>query len=135
VEPIAEPIQALIDALYNRGVISDPNRRPNQCTINIYEEGNWLPAHIDNREFSRPIITTSLLSEQEMVMGEKIILTEDGMFKDVQFRLRLPIGSVVCLGGNAADLAQHAVPAASSKRISFTLRHLPDHINVQQSQY
>lgn len=61
-----------------------------------------------------------------MVMGKALRLSEDGVYDDVAFRLRLPIGSVVCLAGNAADLVQHALPSATDRRISFTFRHLPE---------
>lgn len=78
---------------------------------------------MDNVGFTRPIVTVSLLSEQEMVLGEHIRLVSDGVFEG-EFRLRLPPGSAVALRRHAANVSRHAVPAVTARRISFTLRRL-----------
>lgn len=53
--------------------------RPDACTINIYESGQWIPPHVDSFKFARPFCTVSLLSEQATVFGEHMAeLVVDG---------------------------------------------------------
>ncbi|KAI4330358.1 hypothetical protein MLD38_028655 [Melastoma candidum] len=40
------------------------------------------------------------------------------------FSIPLPVGSVLVLSGNGADMAKHAVPAVPTKRISITFRRM-----------
>ena len=101
--------------------------RPNSCTVNVYETGNWVPGHIDNKAFSRPFGSVSLCSVQEIVFGRNIARGGDGHFQDERlFRLKMPLGSFVKLESTAADMVQHALPATDDFRISLTFRRLPN---------
>ena len=42
------------------------------------------------------------------------------------FAIPLPVGSVLVLNGNGADVAKHCVPAVPSKRISITFRKMDE---------
>ena len=67
-----EPVLVeLIDLLIKHGVIKD-TERPDQCTVNVYSPGMWLPPHVDNCKFISPLITVSLVSEQSVVFGKDI---------------------------------------------------------------
>ena len=46
-----------------RGVVAAADR-PDSCIVNLYERGDCIPPHIDHRDFARPFVTLSLLSEQ-----------------------------------------------------------------------
>ena len=77
-----------------------------RLTTYSYSEGDCIPPHIDHHDFTRPFVTLSLLSEQEIVFGQTISSPRDGEF-DGAFRKRLPLGSVMVLDGNGADAATH----------------------------
>ena len=38
--------------------------RPDSCIVNLYQEGDCIPPHVDHHDFARPFVTLSLLSEQ-----------------------------------------------------------------------
>jgi alkylated DNA repair protein alkB family protein 5 len=40
--------------------------------------------------------------------------------------ISLPVGSVLILSGNGADVAKHCVPSVPTKRISITFRRMDD---------
>ena len=61
-------------------------------------------------------MTLSLLSEQPILFGKEIKIVEDGIF-DAPVRVALPVGSVLVLNGNGADVAKHCVPAVSGERV------------------
>lgn len=120
VAQIPECVHKLVTLLQETNIVDD---EINQCTINVYEKGNWLPAHVDNVLFERPFYTVSLLSEQTIVMGERIEMPQDGHFNG-QLDVRLPIGSVLKMSGASAGPTKHAVPSVTARRVSFTLRKL-----------
>ena len=64
-------------------------------------------------------MTLSLLSEQPILFGKEIKIVEDGIF-DAPVRVALPVGSVLVLNGNGADVAKHCVPAVSGERVSIS---------------
>lgn len=84
-----------------------------------------IPPHIDSHDFSRPFVTLSLLSEQPILLGLQIQVMSDGEFA-APFALPLPVGSVLVLSGNGADVAKHCIPAVSAPRISLTFRRVAD---------
>ena len=88
-----------------------------------YSEGDCIPPHIDHHDFVRPFVTLSLLSEQPILFGKEIKIVEDGIF-DAPVRVALPVGSVLVLNGNGADVAKHCVPAVSGERVSITFRKM-----------
>ena len=53
----------MVARLEARGVVAAADR-PDSCIVNVYERGDCIPPHIDHRDFARPFVTLSLLSEQ-----------------------------------------------------------------------
>jgi alkylated DNA repair protein alkB family protein 5 len=118
----------IIDRMVSRGIF-DARTRPNSCIVNFYSEGDCIPPHIDHHDFTRPFVTLSLLSEQPILFGEKIAIVDDGEF-DAPFSLPLPLGSVLVLDGNGANVAKHCVPAVCSDRVSITFRKIGPKIKM-----
>jgi len=96
---------------------------PDSCIINIYDEGDCIPPHIDHHDFVRPFCTLSLLSECCILFGGNLKIIGPGLF-DGPVSIPLPVGSVLVLKGNGADVAKHAVPAVPTRRISITFRKM-----------
>ncbi|KAM7263376.1 hypothetical protein ACFE04_001059 [Oxalis oulophora] len=98
---------------------------PDSCIVNIYEEGDCIPPHIDNHDFVRPFCTISFLSECDIVFGTNLEIIGPGEFAG-PISIPLPVGSVLVLQGNGADVAKHCVPAVPAKRISITFRRMDE---------
>ena len=114
----------IVDRLGECGVWVGTGQRPDACTINVYEEGMWLPPHVDSDKFMRPFFTLSLVSEQESVFGE-IIDGHEGEWTSGA-RIKMPVGSVLRVDGYAGGpKCLHAVSRTrDSRRISLTFRKL-----------
>lgn len=125
-----EPVLVeLIDLLIEHGVIKD-TERPDQCTVNVYSAGMWLPPHVDNCKFISPLVTVSLVSEQSVVFG-KIIDGENGTWEG-ELELPMPIGSALRVAGEAIGPDyMHAIPKTTARRISFTLRRLNEDVKMK----
>ncbi|KAE8668898.1 hypothetical protein F3Y22_tig00112281pilonHSYRG00042 [Hibiscus syriacus] len=98
---------------------------PDSCRVNIYEEGDCIPPHIDNHDFVRPFCTVSFLSECNILFGSNLKVVDAGEFSGPT-AIPLPVGSVLVLNGNGTDIAKHCVPAAPTKRISITFRRMDE---------
>jgi len=118
----------LLDRMTAAGIFTRATR-PDSCIINFYSEGDCIPPHIDHHDFSRPFVTLSLLSEQSILFGTDIAILDQGDF-DAPVRLALPIGSVLVLNGNGADVAKHCIPAVSKDRISITCAPSSVHLRL-----
>ena len=116
------------------------------CTVNNYETGQWIPAHVDNHKFARPFATLSLLSEQVIDFaspnGRAGQCCGHGGGDDEHggcsggrdeaaaaaggsnWRVSLPVGSLLVLDGQSADELSHAVPPVTARRISLAFRRL-----------
>ena len=71
-----------------------------------------IPPHIDHHDFSRPFCTISLLSEQEIMFGHKLIPLSAGNFVGAtceSFLLPLPVGARTCKHPRHACLRASAV--------------------------
>ena len=112
----------VVDRMVGRGIFSQ-RTRPDTCIVNFYSEGDCIPPHIDHHDFTRPFVTLSLVSEQSILFGTDIKIVDQGEF-DAPFALPLPVGSVLVLDGNGADVAKHCVPSVRSDRISITFRRI-----------
>lgn len=64
---------------------------PDSCIVNIYEEGDCIPPHIDHHDFLRPFCTLSLLSECNIVFGSKPKIVGPGDFQG-SISIPLPTG-------------------------------------------
>ncbi|CAN4078757.1 unnamed protein product [Withania somnifera] len=124
VDPLPDLLKVMIRRLV-RWHVMPSTCVPDSCIINIYEEGNCIPPHIDNHDFVRPFCTVSFLSECNIVFGSNLKIVGPGEFAGA-IAIPLPVGSVLVLNGNGADVAKHCVPAVPSKRISITFRRMDE---------
>ncbi|KAJ7966331.1 oxidoreductase, 2OG-Fe(II) oxygenase family protein [Quillaja saponaria] len=124
VDPIPRLFKVIIRRLIQWHVLP-PTCVPDSCIVNIYEEGDCIPPHIDNHDFVRPFCTVSFLSECNIVFGSNLKAVGAGEFAG-SVAIPLPVGSVLVLNGNGADVAKHCVPAVPTKRISITFRKMDE---------
>ncbi|KAK8717607.1 hypothetical protein V6N13_044868 [Hibiscus sabdariffa] len=124
VDPIPNLFKVIIRRLIGWHVLP-PTCVPDSCIVNIYEEGDCIPPHIDNHDFVRPFCTVSFLSECEILFGSTLKVVGPGEFSG-SFAISLPVGSVLVINGNGADVAKHCVPAVPTKRISITFRRMDE---------
>ncbi|KAF7830393.1 RNA demethylase ALKBH9B-like [Senna tora] len=122
IDPIPDLFKVMIRRLIKWHVLP-PTCVPDSCIVNIYEEGECIPPHIDNHDFIRPFCTVSFLSECKMVFGSNLKIVGPGEY-DGPVAIPLPVGSVLVLNGNAANVAKHCVPPVPAKRISITFRRM-----------
>ncbi|KAJ9564482.1 hypothetical protein OSB04_000448 [Centaurea solstitialis] len=124
VDPIPHLFKVIIKRLVKWHVLP-PTCVPDSCIVNIYDEGDCIPPHIDNHDFLRPFCTVSFLSECNIRFGTNLKIEGPGEFSGA-FSIPLPVGSVLVLNGNGADVAKHCVPAVPTKRISITFRKMDE---------
>ncbi|XP_073002809.1 RNA demethylase ALKBH9B-like [Typha latifolia] len=123
-----DPIPPLLKMMIRRMVawhVLPPTCVPNSCIINIYDKDDCIPPHIDHHDFVRPFCTVSFLSECNILFGTELKVVAPGEFAG-SASIPLPLGSVLILKGNGADVAKHCIPAVPSKRISITFRKMDD---------
>jgi len=124
VEPIPPILEKLIDHLTSIGALPAAVR-PDTIIINVYNEGDCIPPHIDHPIYPRPFSTLSLLSPASMLLGTYIKALGDGRFK-APFDLTAKPRSLIVFNGNGADMAKHCIPPVATRRISITMRRMPD---------
>ncbi|KAL5769244.1 hypothetical protein ACOSQ2_016027 [Xanthoceras sorbifolium] len=127
-EEEVDPLPLLFKQMIKRMVrwhVLPPTCIPNSCVVNIYDEGDCIPPHIDHHDFLRPICTVSFLTECNILFGSNLKVTGPGEFSG-PVSIPLPVGSVLILNGNGANIAKHCVPAVPAKRISITFRKMDD---------
>ncbi|KAJ6367237.1 hypothetical protein OIU77_003577 [Salix suchowensis] len=122
VDPMPDLFKVIIRRLV-RWHVMPPTCVPDSCIVNIYEEGDCIPPHIDSHDFVRPFCTVSFLSACNIVFGSRLKIVGPGDF-DGPIAIPLPVGSVLVLNGNGADVAKHCVPSVPTKRISITFRKM-----------
>ncbi|MQL78932.1 hypothetical protein Taro_011378 [Colocasia esculenta] len=124
----ADPIPQLFKVIVKRLIrwhVLPPSCTPDSCIVNIYEPGDCIPPHIDSHDFVRPFCTISFLSECNIVFGFNLKVAGPGDFIG-STAIPLPVGSVLVLKGNGADVAKHCVPGVAQKRISITFRKMDE---------
>uniref|UniRef100_A0A1J3E2K1 RNA demethylase ALKBH5 n=1 Tax=Noccaea caerulescens TaxID=107243 RepID=A0A1J3E2K1_NOCCA len=124
VDPLPSLFKVIIRRLIKWHVLP-PTCVPDSCIVNIYDEGDCIPPHIDNHDFLRPFCTISFLSECNILFGSNLRVEGPGEFSGL-YSIPLPVGSVLVLNGNGADVAKHCVPAVPTKRISITFRKMDE---------
>ncbi|OVA00644.1 Oxoglutarate/iron-dependent dioxygenase [Macleaya cordata] len=124
VDPIPPLFRSMIQRMVKWSVLP-PTCVPDSCIVNIYEEGDCIPPHIDHHDFLRPFCTVSFLAECNILFGSNLDIVGDGEFSG-PVSIPLPIGSVLVLKGNGADVAKHCVPGVPAKRISITFRKMDE---------
>lgn len=90
-EAMPPELEALSDRLVRWGIVPRAIR-PNSAIINVYEPGDCIPPHIDHHDFVRPFVTLSLLSEQPIMFGQRLIPLSPGNFGGSDYYIRLPQG-------------------------------------------
>ncbi|XP_050228805.1 RNA demethylase ALKBH9B [Mercurialis annua] len=124
VDPIPDLFKVIIRRLVKWHVLP-PTCVPDSCIVNIYDEGDCIPPHIDNHDFLRPFCTVSFVSECNILFGTNLKILGAGEF-DGSIAVPLPVGSVLVINGNAADVSKHCVPSVPMKRISITFRKMDE---------
>lgn len=124
VDPIPQLFKVMIKRLVKWHVMP-PTCIPDSCIVNVYDVGDCIPPHIDNHDFVRPFCTVSFLSQCSIVFGLNLNVDGPGQFVG-PIALPLPVGSVLVINGNAADVAKHCVPSVPMKRISITFRRMDE---------
>ncbi|KAM7251860.1 hypothetical protein ACFE04_023743 [Oxalis oulophora] len=124
VDPMPDLFKVIIRRLVKWHVLP-PECVPDSCIVNIYEKDDCIPPHIDHHDFVRPFCTVSFLSECNILFGTMLKSVIAGEFSGT-FDIALPVGSVLVLQGNGADVAKHCVPAVHAKRISITFRKMDE---------
>ncbi|KAI0497989.1 hypothetical protein KFK09_021230 [Dendrobium nobile] len=123
-----DPIPPLLKEMIKRMVswhVLPPSCIPNSCIVNIYDMDDCIPPHIDHHDFVRPFCTVSFLSECNIVFGTELKRNGPGDFSG-SASIPLPLGSVLVLNGNSADVAKHCVPVVPTRRILITFRKMDD---------
>ncbi|XP_024006282.1 uncharacterized protein LOC18011450 [Eutrema salsugineum] len=124
-----DPLPCLFKVIIRRMVkwhVLPPTCVPDCCVVNIYDEGDCIPPHVDNHDFLRPFCTVSFLSECNILFGSNLKVEETGEYSGGSYSLPLPVGSVLVLNGNGANVARHCVPEVPTKRISITFRKMDE---------
>ncbi|KAI3715719.1 hypothetical protein L6452_22705 [Arctium lappa] len=124
VDPLPPIFKRMIKRMVRWHVLP-PTCVPNSCIVNIYEEGDCIPPHIDHHDFLRPFCTISFLTECNILFGSNLKIVGPGEFAG-PVSIPLPTGSVLILKDNGADVAKHCVPAVPAKRISITFRRMDE---------
>ncbi|XP_068639930.1 RNA demethylase ALKBH9B-like [Aristolochia californica] len=124
VDPLPQLFKVIIRRLVGWHVLP-PSCVPDSCIVNMYEPGDCIPPHIDHHDFVRPFCTVSFLSECNILFGSDLRIAGPGEFTG-STAIPLPVGSVLVLKGNGADVAKHCVPAVPTKRISITFRKMEE---------
>ncbi|XP_020533020.1 RNA demethylase ALKBH9B isoform X2 [Jatropha curcas] len=114
IDPMPDLFKVIIRRLVRWHVLP-PTCVPDSCIVNIYDEGDCIPPHIDNHDFVRPFCTVSFVSECNIVFGSNLTVVGAGEFSG-SIAIPLPVGSVLVLNGNAADVSKHCVPSVPTKR-------------------
>lgn len=68
-----------------------PTCVPNSCIVNIYDEGDCIPPHIDHHDFVRPFCTISFLTQCNILFGSNLKIIGAGEFAG-PFSISLPVG-------------------------------------------
>lgn len=66
---------------------------PDSCIVNIYDEGDCIPPHIDHHDFLRPFCTVSFLTESNILFGSRLEILSPGEFSG-PVSIPLPMGYV-----------------------------------------
>lgn len=49
--------------------------------MNVYEVDDCIPPHIDHHDFDRPFCTISLLSQEDIMFGSRLVPEAPGVFR------------------------------------------------------
>jgi hypothetical protein len=89
-DPQSSSSSKLSGMCYRWGILPK-HKEPDTAIINVYDVEDCIPPHIDHHDFDRPFCTISLLSEQHIMFGSKIISRGPGDFV-CDYEMPLPTG-------------------------------------------
>ncbi|XP_020592989.1 uncharacterized protein LOC110033373 [Phalaenopsis equestris] len=98
---------------------------PNSYIINIYEERDSIPSHIDHHDFVRPFCTVLLMSKSDILFEKEIDVVGLDEFRG-SIAILLQVGLILILKGNKANLVKQNIPGVPRCRVSITLRRMDD---------
>lgn len=124
VDPLPDMFKQMIKRMVRWNIVPS-TCIPDSCIVNIYEEGDCIPPHIDHHDFVRPFFTVSFLNECKIVLGSNLQVVSAGQFSGPA-SISLPVGSVFIFNGHGANVAKHCIPSVTAKRISITFRKMDD---------
>ncbi|CAM8893202.1 unnamed protein product [Rhodiola kirilowii] len=116
IEQIPSLLQNVTEHLVQWRLI--PNRMPNSCIINFFDEGEYSQPYLKPPHVDQPI-TTLVLSDTTMAFGCTLVSDNEGNYKAPQM-LSLKKGSLLVMRGNSADTAAHAMCPSPTKRAAIT---------------
>lgn len=90
VDPLPPMFKQMIKRMV-RWHILPPTCIPNSCIVNIYDEGDCIPPHIDHHDFLRPFCTVSFLTECNILFGSSLKIVGPGEFSG-PISIPLPVG-------------------------------------------
>ncbi|KVH93484.1 Oxoglutarate/iron-dependent dioxygenase [Cynara cardunculus var. scolymus] len=79
VDPLPPIFKQMIKRMVRWHVLP-PTCVPNSCIVNIYDEGDCIPPHIDHHDFLRPFCTISFLTECNILFGSSLKIVGPGEF-------------------------------------------------------
>ncbi|XP_020599099.1 uncharacterized protein LOC110038566 [Phalaenopsis equestris] len=97
----------------------------NSYIINIYDEGYCIPPHIDHHDFVRTFCMVSFMNKSNILFGKEIYIVGPGEFRET-VEIPLPVGSILVLKGNGADVAKQCIPKVRHRRVSITFHRMDD---------
>ena len=78
-EPLPNVLKSLVRRIMHWGIVN-PDIEPDTAIVNFYDTDDCIPPHIDHEDFVRPFVTISLLSEQSIMFGNRLIPLDAGEF-------------------------------------------------------
>lgn len=90
VDPLPDLFKQMIKRMVRWNIIPS-TCIPDSCIVNIYEEGDCIPPHIDHHDFVRPFYTVSFLNECKIVLGSNLQVVSPGQFSGPA-SISLPVG-------------------------------------------
>ncbi len=78
-EPLPKVLKSLVRRIMHWGIVN-PDIEPDTAIVNFYDTDDCIPPHIDHEDFVRPFVTISLLSEQSIMFGNRLIPLDAGEF-------------------------------------------------------
>lgn len=129
IEPIPPLLENVIDHLVQWRLL--PNRKPNSCIINFFDEGEYSQPFLKPPHLDQPICTL-LLSESTMAFGCTLVSDNDGNYK-APLMLSLKEGSLLVMRGHSADTAAHVMCPSPTTRASITFFRVRPEVNHNHS--
>jgi len=90
VDPLPPVFKQMIKRMVRWNIIPS-SCIPDSCIVNIYEEGDCIPPHIDHHDFVRPFYTVSFLSQCKILLGSNLQVVSAGEFAG-PISISLPVG-------------------------------------------